>query len=104
MLFEAELFVSLLWLFDVIFSCWLQRPCLPDRSKGRCYPFLRCFELLSGRRKQRRHLPPPLVGQRVRVGDVPLLAECSEQSLGGKTPSVPLELLFNVSYNHLHVQ
>lgn len=23
-LLEAELFVSLVWLFDVIFSCWLQ--------------------------------------------------------------------------------
>lgn len=87
MLFEAELFVSLLWLFDVIFSCWLQRPCLPDRSKGRCYPLLRCFELLSGRRKRRHCLPPLLVG--LRAGDVLMLAECSEQSLGGENSICP---------------
>lgn len=96
-LLEAELFLSLLWLFDVIFSCWLEETVSTlTGQRGHC-PFLRCFRLLSVE-KGKHHLPPSLAGTEAE------LFLLSLGSLWRGAPSVPLELLFNVSYNHLPVQ
>lgn len=81
------------WKLSYLFLCFgcltlyfpagFKRLYLPDRSKGRCCPFPRCFELLSECRKGRH--PHRWTGQRARAGDVPMLAERSrqpERSLG----------------------
>lgn len=69
---------------------------LPDRSKG-TLPLSEMFQIIVRMEKGRHHLPPPLDRTEAELFLQP------EQSLGGSS-SVPLELLFNVSYNHLRVQ